>query len=119
MIDVAQHSAGKYILSPLMQNLPGSTPISLMIGFELVKLQYGTFQTEEVVRTPWAVHYRDGIDIMTVYDLEFAFPIDIKHPVKAVKAIREVIDITEKYAFGSKQIHTYGTYNDFSFCITD
>ena len=83
----------------MMRNIPDATPVSLMIGFELVKLQYGTFQKEEVVRTPWAVHYRDGIDIMTVYDLEFAFPININHPLAAVKAIRKVIDIAENYAY--------------------
>lgn len=102
VIDVAQQTGGEYILSPLMKNVPGVTPISLLIGFQLVKLQYGTLQEEEVVRTPWAIHFRDGIDIMRVYDLEFAFPIDIDHPLKAVQAIRKVIDIVKDYAFNGK-----------------
>ena len=99
VIDVAQETSGKYALAPMMKLLPGSTPVSLMIGFELVKRQYGTLQKEEVVRTPWAIHYRDGIDIMRVYDVEFAFPINIKHPLKAVQALRKLIDIIEHYAF--------------------
>ena len=83
----------------MMKVLPGSTPVSLMIGFELVKMQYGTAQKETVVRAPWAIHYRDGIDITRVYDVEFAFPINIKNPLKAVKALKKLADIVEKYAF--------------------
>ena len=98
MVDVATHTGGKYVLSPLMSNLPKSTPVSLLIGFELVKLQYGQSQGEEVVRAPWAVHYRDGIDIMKAYDLEFAFPTCINNPVTAVKAIQKVTEIVEAYA---------------------
>ena len=104
VIDVATHTSGRYILTPMMHNLPGTTPASLMVGFELVKLQYGTFQKDEVVRTPWAVHYRDAIDIMRVYDVEFAFPVDIKHPLVVVKAVRKVIDIVEDYAFNGMYI---------------
>ena len=102
MADVAQHTGGQYLLAPMMKNLPGTTPLSVMIGFELVKLQYGTFQTKEVVRTPWAIHYRDGIDKMAVYDVEFAFPTDINDPVNVVKAIRKVINCVKNYAFGGK-----------------
>ena len=98
-IDVAQETAGKYALAPMMKVLPGSTPVSLMIGFELVKMQYGTAQKKKVVRTPWAIHYRDGIDITRVYDVEFAFPLNIKNPLKAVKALRKMADIVEDYAF--------------------
>lgn len=68
-----------------------------MMGFELLKLEYGT-QLTKVVRTPWAIHYRDGIDIMTVYDMEFAFPVDIKDPKVLVQAITELIKIVRKYA---------------------
>ena len=68
-----------------------------MIGFELLKMEYGT-QLKNVVRTPWAIHYRDGIDIMTVYDMEFAFPVNIKDPKVLVQAIRRLIKIVEKYA---------------------
>ena len=99
MVDFAQHTGGEYFLAPMMKNLPDTTPLSVMIGYQLVKMQYGTFQQDEVVRTPWAIHYRDAIDKMTVYDIEFAFPTDINHPLKAVKAIRKVIEIVEKYAF--------------------
>lgn len=101
-MDIATETLGKYALAPMTSILPSSTPISLLVGFELVKLQYGTFQTDEVVRTPWAIHYRDGVDLMRVYDLEFAFPINIKNPVKAVQAIRKVVDIVQKYAYEGK-----------------
>lgn len=88
-----------------MRDIPTATPISLMIGFQAVKMQYGTLQADKVVRTPWAIHYRDAIDIMRVYDIEFAFPTNIKHPVLAVKAVRKVIEITEKYAYEGKVVH--------------
>ena len=99
VVDVAGETAGKYSISPMLQHVPGisTPPVKLMIGFELLKLEYGT-QLKKVVRTPWAIHYRDGIDIMTVYDMEFAFPIDIKDPQVLVHAIRILIDIVEKYA---------------------
>jgi hypothetical protein len=102
LVDFAQHTGGEYFLAPMMKNLPDTTPLSVMIGYQLVKMQYGTFQQDEVVRTPWAIHYRDAIDKMTVYDIEFAFPTDINHPLTVVKAIRKVIDIVEKYAFEGK-----------------
>ena len=104
LVDFASHTGGKYVLAPMMQNLPGTTPLSVMIGYQLVKLQYGTLQEEEVVRTPWAVHYRDGIDLMTVYDVEFAFPTDINDPETAVRAMRKVVDIVKDYAYNGKCI---------------
>lgn len=83
----------------MLKNLSGlsTPPLQLMIGFEVLKLQYGT-QLQEVVRTPWAIHYLDGIDILTVYDMEFAFPVDIKDPKVVVHAIRKLIRIVQKYA---------------------
>ena len=91
----------------MMQNLPGTIPVSLMVGFQLVKLQYGATQKEEVVRTPWAIHYRDGIDLMTVYDVEFAFPVDITNPSNVHDAVRRVIDIVQDYAYNGMYIHVY------------
>ena len=102
LADVAVQFGGQSVLTPLMRDIPTATPIALMIGFQAVKMQYGTLQADKVVRTPWAIHYRDAIDIMRVYDIEFAFPTDIKHPVLAVKAVRKVIEITEKYAYEGK-----------------
>ena len=81
-----------------MDRFPGFTPFALGATFEGLKLQYGTLQGYEVVRTPWAIHYRDAIDAIPVYDVEFAFPIKIDNPELAVKAIHAVIDITKEYA---------------------
>ena len=98
LIDVVGGSLGKNILTPLINRFPGSTPLALGASFEALKLQYGTLQGYEVVRTPWAIHYRDAIDVMPVYDVEFAFPIDIENPELAVRAIHKVINITKQYA---------------------
>ena len=76
-------------------------PFAVGAGFQGVKFQYSQ-HGDEIVRTPWAVHYRDAIDLMTANDLEFAFPINIDNPTRAVKAIREVVQITKKFAWGSK-----------------
>ncbi len=64
----------------------------------MLKIQYGLFQSHENVKVPWAVHYRDGIDLSYAYDMEFAFPIDIENPQVLIDAIQVVIDHTEKYA---------------------
>ena len=98
MIDVVGGSLGKHVLTPLIDRFPESTPFALMFSFEGLKMQYGTLQGYEVVRTPWAIHYRDAIDVMPVYDVEFAFPINITNPELAVKAIHAVITITRDYA---------------------
>lgn len=87
----------------LSKNIFGSmfnkfTPVSLAMGFKMLKIQYGLFHSHEHVKAPWAVHYRDGIDLMYCYDMEFAFPIDIENPQVLIDAVQVVIDHTEKYA---------------------
>jgi len=82
----------------MLSKVPSLTPYALNIGFQGVKFQYGTLQGDEIVQTPWAVHYRDALDLMPVHDMEFAFPIDINKPTLAVKAIRHVVNVTEHYA---------------------
>ncbi len=97
-MDVAMGTVGKRFLTPLIQNFPGVTPFTLLGAFQQLKFQYGTMQGDEVVRTPWAIHYRDAIDLMPVYDVEFAFPIDIDNPEVLVQAIWEVVKVTARYA---------------------
>ena len=100
-MNVAVQALGQYF-SPFLQQRPDLTPLTSMHGYQLLRLQYGVLQPDEVVRTPWAIHYLDALDVMPVYDLEFAFPIDIDNPVAAVEAIRKVVQITEEYAEGGK-----------------
>lgn len=96
-MDVAVHTGGKFAFGAIQAMFPQLTPFALAIGFQGVKFQYEQ-QADEIVRTPWAVHYRDGIDLMPVQDIEFAFPIDINNPIVAVKAIRAVMKITKEHA---------------------
>ena len=98
MIDVAVGTLGKSFLAPLIANVPGITPFTLLSTFQELKFQYGSLQGDEVVRTPWAIHYRDAVDLTPCYDTEFAFPIDIKNPEVLVKAIWAVVRITARYA---------------------
>ena len=105
VMDVIVHKGGKAVFGAMQEKAPSLTPFAVGIGFQGVKLQYGK-QADEIVRTPWAVHYRDGIDLMPVYDIEFAFPIDIDKPIVAVKAIRAVLKITKDLASGGKYYYT-------------
>ena len=68
------------------------------MGFQTIKKQYGDLQPEQVVKQPWAVYYRDGIDLIPVYDMEFAFPLDISNPTALSNAVKTVVEITEEYA---------------------
>lgn len=97
-MDVAVHSLGDSFVGPYIQQHPAFSVINLNLGFQAMKFQYGSLQGDEVVRTPWAVHYRDAIDLMPVYDMEFAFPIDINHPVLAIKAIYACVKVTRHYS---------------------
>ncbi len=98
MLDVAGGVLGNQLLAPLYAAFPGMVPLGTTTGFNVVKKQYGEWQKDEVVRIPWAVHFRDAIDLISVYDLEFCFPIDIDDPTKAVQAVQAVIEITRRYA---------------------
>ena len=97
-MDVAKGGLGQALITPLVSNFPGASPFTLLFAFNEVKFQFGTLQGQEVVRTPWAVHYLDGIDLMPCYDMEFAFSIDIKNPITLVKAVQKVVTTTRNYA---------------------
>ena len=68
------------------------TPLTLALAFKMLKYQYGCLQKDEVVKIPWAVHYRDAIDMNYAYDMEFAFPIDIQDPWILNEAVQIVVD---------------------------
>ena len=97
-MDTLLGSLGGSVIVPLLGKLPCITPLFLTLGFQAIKLQYGELQPEQVVKQPWAVHYRDGIDLMPVYDMEFAFPVDINNPVAITKAVKTVVMLTEEYS---------------------
>ena len=81
--------------------------MTLGLTYQELKFQYGTLQHDEIVKTPWAVHYRDSIDLMPVTDMEFAFPINLSKPTKAVEAIHAVVEITKEYAINGNYILTW------------
>ena len=80
--------------------------MTLGLTYQELKFQYGKLQCDEIVKTPWAVHYRDSIDVMPVTDMEFAFPINLSEPTKAVEAIHAVVEITKEYAINGNCILT-------------
>ncbi len=74
------------------------TPLTLALAFKMLKFQYDQHQNDEIVKAPWAIHYRDAIDLNYAYDIEFAFPIDIKDPKVLNDAVNIVIDHTTSYS---------------------
>ena len=72
------------------------TPLSLSLAFKMLKVQYGWLQHENVVKMPWAIHYRDAIDLTYAYDIEFAFPIDISNPQILIDAVGVVVSLTNQ-----------------------
>lgn len=84
----------KAILGPLFYAI---TPLTLSLGFTLLKFQYGVRQQEETVKIPWAIHYRDAIDLNYANDIEFAFPIDINNPTIINAAVQDVIEVVQEF----------------------
>lgn len=58
----------KSIFGSLVNNL---TPVSLALAFKMLKIQYGILQSDNLVKIPWAIHYRDAIDMNYAYDMLF------------------------------------------------
>lgn len=88
-------SMGKAIFDSMMTKF---TPLTLALAFKMLKIQYGKLQEAEIVKAPWAVHYRDAIDMNYAYDMEFAFPIDISDPWILNQAVKVVVDLTASYS---------------------
>ena len=97
-MDTLIGALGGTVVIPLLSKLPCITPLFLTMGFQTIKQQYGGLQKEQVVKQPWAIHYRDGIDLSPVYDMEFAFPLDIGNPTALSNAVKTVVTLTEEYA---------------------
>ena len=86
------------VAKAVMQTLPEVVELLLFpLSLKMLEWQYGK-QEEEVVKTPWAIHYRDGIDLSYAYDIEFAFPLDINNPTALITAVDAVVKTTRRYA---------------------
>ena len=61
--------------SPLIGRYPFLVPAYLAAGFNIIKSANpeGKPQLEQL---PYAIHFRYGLKYATVYDMEFAFPVD-------------------------------------------
>ena len=61
--------------SPLIGRYPFLVPAYLAAGFQVIKHANpeGKPQLEQL---PYAIHFRYGLKYATVYDMEFAFPVD-------------------------------------------
>ena len=82
----------------VIQTLPAAVQLLLFpLALKVLEWQYGN-QQEEVVKVPWAIHYRDGIDLSYAYDIEFGFPLDINNPTVLINAVDAVVTTTRRYA---------------------
>ena len=74
-------------------------PLFPFIGFEILKLT--TPSQALVQKLPYAIHYRDAVDISVVQDMEFALPVNddyqsIKDAVKVVAdRVKEAAEASE------------------------
>ena len=86
------------VAKAVIQTLPEVVQLLLFpLSLKMLEWQYGK-QEEEVVKVPWAIHYRDGVDLSYAYDMEFAFPLDINNPTALINAVDVVVKTTRRYA---------------------
>jgi len=103
--DTTQHVLLNATGSPLMANYPQFVPVVGGISLDLLK---GNLSAQVHEELPYAVHFRYGVSIAPVYDMEFAFPLtldDDEHGFdKLFEAVQYVVDETQKAAEGRNSI---------------
>jgi DNA-binding phage protein len=90
--------------SPLIGRYPFLVPAYLAAGFKIIKHANpeGKPQLEQL---PYAIHFRYGLKYATVYDMEFAFPVDFNREdgfdvvLKAVDVVIKAIAEAAKPGF--------------------
>ena len=105
MLDVLAQGA-QAVQGQLMSVLPGVTPTMLTIAFKGLKTGHPEGYYEEIVAIPWAIFFRDGLDICYAYDMEFLFPVDINNPEIVITAVNILKELTKKYADGGEVLYS-------------
>ena len=80
--------------SPIISRYPFLVPAYLAAGFKIIK-SANPPDKPQLEQLPYAIHFRYGLKYATVYDMEFAFPVnfnDSEHGFDIfLKAIDEVV----------------------------
>ena len=96
--------------SPLIGRYPFLVPAYLAAGFKVIKAA-NPDDKPQLEQLPYAIHFRYGLKYATVYDMEFAFPVnfnDSEHGFDAfLSAIHAVVDEIADAAKGGKAQITY------------
>lgn len=93
--DTAQHVMLNAIGSPLIERYPQFVPVLGSVSLDLLKQNIPAQLDEEL---PYAIHYRYGISLAPVYDMEFAFPINLDDDENGFQLLIEAVQFVVKEA---------------------
>ena len=78
--------------SPLIGRYPFLAPAYLAAGFKIIK-EANPDDKPQLKELPYAIHFRYGLKFATVYDMEFAFPVDFNDSEHGFDVFIKAIDI--------------------------
>ena len=112
--ETLQESAFGGVVNPILSRYPALTPAILSFGFKMT--QDANPALPEKIPLPYAIHFRFGVSLATVYDMEFAFPFSIHNTDdhyfdNVLKAIDCVVTHSETSAHGKSSLVTHHCYN--------
>ena len=81
--------------SPLIGRYPFLVPAYLAAGFKVIK-SANPDDKPHLEELPYAIHFRYGLKYATVYDMEFAFPVNFNDTEHGFDVFIEAIDIVVK-----------------------
>lgn len=102
--DTLQHVILNEVGNPILERYPSLTPAIIGGGFQIVKRSYPPGTTYEPL--PYAIHFRYGIGLAPVFDMEFGFPFNLYDDgssyEKISQALKYVVEEAERHAKGKK-----------------
>ena len=94
-----QQTALGVVGEPVASHYPAFIPAMLAAGFQSIKKQNEGTTIEPLL---YAIHFRFGVNLVPVYDMEFAFPVTLDDGPRGFKtlldAVRIVVDLTQRHA---------------------
>ena len=78
--------------SPLIGRYPFLAPAYLAAGFKIIK-EANPDNKPQLEELTYAIHFRYGLKFATVYDMEFAFPVDFNDSEHGFDVFIKAIDI--------------------------
>ena len=101
IVESLEHVMVKDIGSPAIERYPLLIPVLGSKSLDIIKRDQKDEIHEEL---PYAIHFRYGITLSPVYDMEFAFPLTIDDDQNGfdtlLKAVKTVVEEVEQAARG-------------------